>query len=109
MDRSADKHTNHAHFSARYLAEAEASERPWGVATVINDNKGDLDMTRAEVIAAVDEALRGWSEENPDSTTTPKGVGRVGGWIRMANARELYACYRSLAAHLRAGTATVGK
>ena len=83
-----DQHTNHAHFSARYLAEAEASERPWGVAPVINDNRGGLDMTEAEVIAAVNKALKAWSEEDPASTTVPRGEGRVGGWIRMANVRE---------------------
>jgi hypothetical protein len=45
-------------------------------------------MTEAELIAAVTKALKGWSEENPLSTTTPKGEGRVGVWIRMMESRE---------------------
>lgn len=28
---SSDPHTNHAHFSARYLTQAESDTRPWGV------------------------------------------------------------------------------
>jgi hypothetical protein len=36
----ADPHTNHAHFSARYVTSAEADTRPWGVFT-----EKDEDMT----------------------------------------------------------------
>lgn len=44
----------------------------------------DLDAIEARVLHAV----KSWTEEDPDSTTDPKGQGRVGGWIRMANQRE---------------------
>lgn len=44
--------------------------------------------TLDEIRGVVDEALREWTEEDPDSTTDPKGTGRVGGWIRMSNQRD---------------------
>lgn len=51
----------------------------------------DMPLTDADldaVQARVDLALRNWQEDDPDSTTTPPGKGRVGGWIRMSNQRE---------------------
>lgn len=95
----ADQHTNHAHFSARYVTAAEASTRPWGVAPVPappaphlpTNNQGQdgiEDMTKDEIKAIVLDALGDWTEENPDSTTVPKEKARVGGWVRMANQRE---------------------
>ena len=85
----ADPHTNHAHFSARYVTAAEADTRPWGV-------KGD-DVSSQDVIEALESAagrkaiitaLQGWTEENPDSTKTPKESLRIGGLLRMSWQRE---------------------
>lgn len=44
-----DPHTNHAHFSGRYLAAAESDTSPWGV---------EAEMTKDEIKAAVREVLR---------------------------------------------------
>jgi hypothetical protein len=93
-----DPHTNHAHFSGRYVTAAESSTRPWGVAPVITPPKPTLpgatpaleleDMTADQIKAIILDALGDWVEENPDSTAAPKEKARVGGWIRMANQRE---------------------
>ncbi len=45
------------------------------------------EVTEAELIAAVTKALKGWTEEDPASTTTPKAQARIGGWLRMAEYR----------------------
>jgi hypothetical protein len=45
--RGVDPHTNHAHFSARYLTAAESDTRPWGLLDLVEDD----DMTtKAEFI-----------------------------------------------------------
>lgn len=44
-----DPHTNHAHFSARYLSSTEADTRPWGV---YEEDDVDLTDTDIEKIAA---------------------------------------------------------
>jgi hypothetical protein len=84
---SNDPHIGHAHFSARYETRAENDTRSWGVKERFVE-----DMTESELREIVrqecDYALRNWKEENPDSTTTPKEKGRVGGWIRMMEQRE---------------------
>lgn len=72
------EHFDHAHLSARYLSRTEADTRPWGV-------KEEDDMTEAELVAAVTKALKGWTEENPDSAT--KEPFRVGGLLRMSEQR----------------------
>lgn len=46
-----DPHTNHAHFSARYLTQTENDVRPWGLLEV-------LDVTKDECKAAVREVLK---------------------------------------------------
>lgn len=88
-----DRHTNHAHFSARYVTAAEASTRPWGVAPapVIPGPPPALefeDMTPDQIKAIVLDALGEWVEEDPDSTATPKAKARVAGWLRNLNKRE---------------------
>ena len=47
---TADPHTNHAHFSARYESGPEADTRPWGIQ--------EDDMTPEEIAAAVLTALK---------------------------------------------------
>lgn len=54
-----DPHTNHAHFSARYLTAAESSTRPWGVYE-------EDDVTPAE-IAAIAKAVWEYDLTNPYS------------------------------------------
>lgn len=51
----ADPHTNHAHFSARYITQAENDTRPWGVA-------GEDDMPTAKEIA---QAVADFEVYNP--------------------------------------------
>src|ERR1044072_850224 len=46
----ADPHTNHAHFSARYLTAAESSTRPWGVSE-------EDPVTPAEIDAIADAVI----------------------------------------------------
>lgn len=43
-----DPHTNHAHFSARYLAATEADTRPWGVLPVRAATDKELDVAFAD-------------------------------------------------------------
>lgn len=98
-----DPHTNHAHFSALYTTDTENDTRSWGVAPVAKPTAPaqEDDVTEAELIAAVTkalqssaarsariDALRGWTEEDPLSTSTPKAQARVGGWIRSAEERD---------------------
>jgi len=85
-----DSHLTHTHISWHRDSENRdktALFRRWFQAIGAIDTPED-DMTEAQLIAAVTEALKGWSEENPLSTTTPRGEGRVGGWIRMMESRE---------------------
>ncbi len=85
-----DSHLTHTHIS--WHRDSERRDKTalftrWFQYIGAIDTPED-DMTEAELIAAVTKALKGWSEENPLSTTTPKGEGRVGGWIRMMESRE---------------------
>lgn len=51
-----------------------------------------MDLTQANldaIGAEVMQQLKAWSEEDPQSTTDPKGQGRVGGWIRMMEQRSV--------------------
>lgn len=85
-----DSHLTHTHVS--WFRDSENRDktalfRRWFQHIGAIDTPED-DMTEAELIAAVTKALKGWSEENPLSTTIPKGEGRVGGWIRMMESRE---------------------
>jgi hypothetical protein len=56
----------------------------WGVDMAVQINTDDIAAIGNEVA----RQLRTWVEEDPDSTTDPKGTGRVGGWIRMSNQRD---------------------
>jgi hypothetical protein len=49
--KGSDPHTNHAHFSARYLTQAENDTRPWGVLELA----GDDDVTKSELFAWMTE------------------------------------------------------
>lgn len=60
----------------RYISEIEEDDMP------------SLDEIRKAIREEADYALRHWTEENPDSTKTPREQLRVGGLIRMSEQRE---------------------
>lgn len=47
-----DPHFNHAHFSARYLTQAESDTRPWGVASTVEDDDMPLSDDDLDKIAS---------------------------------------------------------
>lgn len=67
-------HTDHIHLSV--WDAAHTSTGPW----ILED-----DMPSVEEIAA---AVWNHMEEDPLSTTTPPGDGRMGGWVRMMESRR---------------------
>lgn len=71
-----DPHTNHAHFSARYLSSTEADIRPWGVYE-------EDDMPTAEEIA---KAV--WDRIEVDPYDKNHLV-RTGTWLRYAASRPM--------------------
>ncbi|MEV0902883.1 hypothetical protein [Actinoplanes sp. NPDC049802] len=81
-------HTQHAHFSASYDSRHEASTASWHLEEIpVALTDADKKWLSATINTAVAAELRGWTEENPDSTKTPRERGRVGGWIRMSEQR----------------------
>lgn len=54
-----NQHTEHAHFSARYTPAQEASTRPWGVATLIEEDTEMNTVQINQLAAATAAALLG--------------------------------------------------
>lgn len=61
---TADPHTNHAHFSARYLSRAEGDTHPWGVYE--EDDVPTADQISAEIIKDVRNTREFLSDTNVD-------------------------------------------
>lgn len=56
-----DPHTNHAHYSGRYLTASENDTRPWGVLPLAPE-KEEEEMTIDEFFASIGRAVRGDSD-----------------------------------------------
>lgn len=77
-----DPHTNHAHFSARHDHTGQNDTGEWFMLSQTDKNW---------IIGQFDDIANAvWNhmEEDPQSTATPPGKGRMGGWARMEKARR---------------------
>lgn len=68
-----DPHTNHAHFSARYLTETENDTRPWGVIPVVER----IIMEFVEYIASLARAVDPAVSESAGERTMRKELEKV--------------------------------
>lgn len=73
-----DPHTNHAHFSGRYLTASENDTRPWGVLIPAPPDKGDDDMAdAAEFWASAAKAARGDADATAGDRTNRNNAVQV--------------------------------
>ncbi len=67
-----DPHTNHAHFSARYLTHAENDTSPWGLT-----REARLVMEFAEFITSIARSLDDTQQDQPGDVANRKALDKV--------------------------------
>jgi hypothetical protein len=82
-----DKHTNHAHFSGRYITSCEGDTRSWGVVVPVVPTEPEEDMGVEEVREGLEEAR-------------PYGIARIKdrGWAPTSTRRMVEYLFESLVA-----------
>jgi len=85
----ASAHTEHAHFSASYDTAREASTASWHLEDIpVALTAADKQWITSQVVAAVANAVWNHEEPDPDPSASGAAVRRVGGDMRMMEARR---------------------